>query len=156
MPDTGILEDDLKSPEIAAFLKAHLAEMFSASPPESCHALDLDNLRQPEITFWAVRHADGSTVLACGALKNLGDGSGEIKSMRVSEAARGQGLGAAMLTHIIDQARRMGITELLLETGTPSLFTPARKLYEKFGFTECPPFGDYTEDPYSVYMRLEV
>lgn len=145
-----IVVDDLRSPEIAALLEAHLQHMHALSPPESVHALDLDALRRPEITFWSVRR-DG-TLLGCGALKELDPAHGEIKSMRTAAAHLRQGVAARLLTHIIDEARRRSYRRLSLETGSMAAFRPAQRLYERFGFTYCGPFGDYVEDPHSVFM----
>lgn len=145
-----IVVDDLRSPEIAALLEAHLQHMHALSPPESVHALDLDALRRPEITFWSVRR-DGA-LLGCGALKELDPAHGEIKSMRTAAAHLRQGVAARLLTHIIDEARRRSYRRLSLETGSMAAFRPAQRLYERFGFTYCGPFGDYVEDPHSVFM----
>lgn len=146
--------DDLRGPEIAALLGEHMDEMRATSPPESVHALDLARLRQPEITFWSIWQ-DGQ-LAGCGALKQLGSDSGEIKSMRVATPFRRQGVGAAMLQHIIAQAQTRHYRTLLLETGTTPNFAPAHKLYAGFGFTPCAPFADYKLDPFSIYMRLEM
>lgn len=149
-----IREDDLRGPEIAALLGAHLDQMADQSPPESRHALDLDGLRVPEVTFWCAW--DGPDLLGCGALKALDPGHGEIKSMHTSAAHRGRGVGAKILTHIIDTARARGYRHLSLETGSMAAFAPARALYERFGFEYCAPFADYREDPNSVFMTLEL
>ena len=145
-----IVVDDLTGPEIAAFLEAHVEEMLSVTPPESKHALDLDGLRVPEITFWTMRDGDG--IVGCGALKQLGGGDGEIKSMRVAPGARGRGIGSAMLRHIVDEARGMGLERLYLETGSFAFFEPARRLYLGHGFELCGPFADYVEDDNNVFM----
>jgi putative acetyltransferase len=146
----AIAVDDLTGPEIAAFLDEHLAHMRSLSPPESTHALDLDALRAPGVTFWTVR--DGGALVGCGALKRLDGTHAELKSMRTSPARQRGGIGSALLTHIIGEARAAGLTRLSLETGSDEPFLPARRLYARFGFTECPPFGDYRPDPYSTFM----
>jgi putative acetyltransferase len=146
--------DDLSGPEIAALLEAHLQLMRDTSPPESVHALDLDGLRAPEVTFWTVW--DGPALLGCGALKELAPGHGEIKSMHTAQAARGRGVARAMLAHILGEARRRGYRRLSLETGSMGAFAPARALYAGFGFHDCPPFGDYVLDPNSVFMTLEL
>jgi putative acetyltransferase len=142
--------DDLTGPEIAAFLEEHLHDMRAISPPESKHALDLDGLRQPEITFWTVW--DGSRLIGCGALKELDARHGEIKSMRTSAAYRRSGVASRLLQHIIDTAQARRYRRLSLETGSMPFFAPARRLYAKFGFVSCPPFADYVEDPNSVFM----
>jgi putative acetyltransferase len=145
-----IVVDDLTGPEIAAFLDEHVREMLSISPPESKHALDLEALRAPGITFWSVR--DGGAVVGCGALKRLDAFHGEIKSMRTAVARKRSGIASTMLEHIIAEARRMGFTRLSLETGSAEFFAPARRLYEKFGFEYCEPFADYRPDPLSVFL----
>ena len=145
-----IVVDDLTGPEIAAFLDGHVREMLSISPPESKHALDLEALRTPGITFWSVR--DGSAVVGCGALKRLDACHGEVKSMRTAVARKRSGIASMMLEHIIAEARRMGFTRLSLETGSAEFFAPARGLYEKFGFEYCEPFAGYRPDPLSVFL----
>ncbi|GIJ45184.1 N-acetyltransferase [Virgisporangium aliadipatigenens] len=145
-----ILVDDLSGPEIAGFLEAHLAQMREITPLESKHALDLDGLRRPEVTFWTVR--DGDAVVGCGALKRLDDTHAEVKSMRTAPERRRSGIAALVLSHIIAEATRMGFRRLSLETGSDDFFAPARALYAKHGFTFCAPFADYREDPHSVYM----
>ena len=116
------------------------------------HALDLDRLRQPDITMWSAW--DGDQLLGCGALKQLDSAHGEIKSMRTAIAHRGRGTGRALLAHIVDTARARGYRRLSLETGATPPFLPAQRLYETFGFVRCGPFADYREDPHSVFMTL--
>jgi putative acetyltransferase len=145
-----IVVDDLTGPQIARFLEEHVAEMLSISPPESKHALDLEALRAPDVTFWSV--LDGGTVVGCGALKRLDAGHAEVKSMRTAAARKRSGIASLVLGHIIAEAGRMGFARLSLETGSADFFAPARKLYEKFGFTYCEPFADYRPDPLSVFL----
>lgn len=142
--------DDLSGPEIHALLQEHLRNMAALSPPESVHALDLEGLRKPDITFWTVW--SGGDLLGCGALKELSAGHGEIKSMRTAAAHRRKGVARAMLEHIVEEAKRRGYERLSLETGSMKAFAPAHRLYESFGFTYCPPFAGYVEDPHSVFM----
>ncbi|MDI4647178.1 GNAT family N-acetyltransferase [Cohnella hashimotonis] len=148
----NIIVDDLSGPEVAALLEEHLRGMAADTPPESVHALDLERLKRPEITFWSAW--EGRELLGCGALKDLGGGHGELKSMRTAAAHLRKGVAARILAHIAAEARRRGFERLSLETGSPDSFIPARKLYEKFGFDYCGPFADYKEDPYSVYMTM--
>jgi putative acetyltransferase len=148
--DVQIRRDDLSGPEIRALLDEHLRDMHSISPPESVHALDLDGLRQPEITFWTVW--SGGELLGCGALKELNPAHGEIKSMRTALAHRRRGVGQFVLAHIIGEAKRRGYARLSLETGSEPPFESARKLYESFSFVYVPPFEGYVEDPNSVFM----
>lgn len=150
----SIREDDLRGPEIARLLRAHLANSALHSPPESIHALDLDALRAPGITFWTAWNA--TTLLGCGGLKQLDGRHGEIKSMHTAEHARGQGVGRRVLEHMIGVAVQRGYGRLSLETGSMAAFAPARALYASFGFVACAPFADYRLDPYSVFMTLEL
>jgi putative acetyltransferase len=144
--------DDLSRPEVHALLNEHLQSMYALSPPESVHALDLASLRQPDITFWSAW--DGPLLLGCGALKELDAKHGEVKSMRTPDAVRRRGAGRAILAHLIAVARSRGYERLSLETGSMPAFRPAMQLYESFGFSYCAPFGDYIEDPNSVFMTL--
>jgi putative acetyltransferase len=149
-----IIVDDLSGPEIAAFLEEHVREMRSLTPLESKHALDLDGLRKPEVTFWSV--LDGDVVVGCGALKRLDPDHAELKSMRTTPTRKRSGIATLLLEHIITEAKRMGFSRLSLETGSADFFLPARKLYEKFGFDHCEPFADYHLDPNSVFMTREL
>ena len=146
--------DDLTRPQIHALLEEHLTNMYELSPPESVHALDLDRLRTPDITFWSVW--DGDELVGCGALKELTPTHGEIKSMRTPKGLRRRGAGRAVLTHIIETAQKRGYEMLSLETGSQPAFVPAQTLYRSFGFEICGPFADYREDPNSVFMRLSL
>jgi len=146
--------DDLSRPEVHALLREHLTSMYELSPPESVHALDINGLRSPDITFWTVW--EGSVLLACGALKELGPTHGEVKSMRTPLQQRRKGAGRAILTHIVGEARARGYRRLSLETGSMDAFKPAQQLYESFGFVYCGPFGSYRPDPNSVFMSLEL
>lgn len=145
-----IVEDDLSGDLIASFLKEHIADMRAISPPESKHALDLEGLRKTEITFWTVW--DGPLIAGCGALKELDSHHAEVKSMRTASPYRQKGVASMVLNHIIGVAQGRGYRRLSLETGSMPFFEPARKLYGKFGFTPCPPFATYREDPNSVFM----
>ncbi|MDQ3917109.1 MAG: GNAT family N-acetyltransferase [Acidobacteriota bacterium] len=146
--------DDLKGPEIRALLEEHLRNMHEISPPESVHALDLESLRKPHITFWTVW--DGGELLGCGALKELDSSHGEIKSMRTAARHLRKGVASRLLEHVIEEARRRGYARLSLETGSQPEFEPARTLYARHGFRHCAPFADYTEDPNSVFMTIEL
>lgn len=144
--------DNLMRPAVHALLQEHLDEMHRLSPRESVHALDLERLRHPSITFWTVW--DGDLLLGCGALKALDDTHGEIKSMRTPAAARRRGAGRAMLQHILTEAKARGYTRVSLETGSLPAFDPAHRLYESAGFMRSGPFGDYRADRHSVFMTL--
>ena len=145
-----ILVDDLSGPEIARFLDEHVQQLRSITPPESKHALDLDGLRKPWITFWSV--LDGDSLVGCGAIKRLDAGHAELKSMRTRPTRKRSGIASLLLAHIIAEAQRADFTRLSLETGSAEFFLPARKLYEKFGFDYCEPFADYKPDPSSAFM----
>lgn len=142
--------DDLRGPEIRALLTEHLRSLAQVSQPCSMHALNLDQLRRPEITFWSVW--DGPELAGCGALKQLSPTQGEVKSMRTALAHLRRGVASATLAQIIGEAKKRGYERLSLETGAASVFRPAHELYRKFGFVECGPFADYKEDPNSVFM----
>jgi putative acetyltransferase len=146
--------DDLSRPAIHALLNEHLKSMYELSPPESVHALDVEKLRKPEITFWSAW--EDSLLLGCGALKELDGKHGEVKSMRTPTALRRKGAGRALLAHIIEVARSRSYERLSLETGSMEAFEPAQRLYESFGFTYCGPFGEYKEDPNSVFMTMRL
>ncbi len=145
-----IRQDDLNGAEIQALLREHLRNMFLHSPPESVHALDVNALRRPEITFWTAW--DGAELLGCGALRELDARHGEIKSMRTESKHLRRGVAKRMLEHIVSEAGRRGYRRISLETGSVAAFEPARLLYAGFGFEVCGPFADYAEDPYSVFM----
>ena len=146
--------DDLRGAEIARLLEEHLRSMHSLSPAESVHALPIEGLRKPEVTFWSVWQ--GAELLGCGALKELDARHGEIKSMRTAAAHLRKGVAARLLEHIVAEAKRRAYRRLSLETGAPDAFAPARNLYTRFGFEVCGPFGDYIEDPNSVFMTREL
>ena len=146
--------DDLRGPEIAQLLQAHLDSMKLLSPPESVHALDLGKLRQPDITFWCGWQQ--KELLGCGALKELAPTHGEIKSMRTAAAHLRKGVAAKLLEHIIEEAHRRKYRRLSLETGAAQAFMPAHNLYVRLGFQPCGPFGSYIEDPHSLFMTKEL
>lgn len=147
-----IRPDDLQDPLVHALLREHLAGVALHSPPESIHALDLDGLRAPGMSFWTAW--DGEDLLACGALKELDATHGEVKSMRTAAAHLRKGAARAMLDHIVAEARHRGYRRLSLETGTAAAFEPAHRLYASAGFVPCGPFADYVDDPYSCFMTL--
>ena len=148
----AICEDDLSGAAIRALLETHFAGMLANSPKDSCHFLDFDGLKGPGVTFWSIW--DGDALMGCGALKDDRSGEGEIKSMRTHADHLRKGAGAAMLDHIIAEARARGLNRLNLETGSGPAFDPAHALYLGRGFAYCGPFGDYREDPFSRFMTL--
>ena len=145
-----IVEDDLTGPEVAALLEFHLSEMHQWSPACKVHAMPIERLREPDVTFYSAWAGD--ELAAVGALKHLDEGQGELKSMRAAPAFRGKGAGRAILAHLMAEARRRGYHWLGLETGRPEPFVPARTLYQQHGFAECPAFGDYVSDEFSLCM----
>ena len=147
-----IHQDPLTHPAVLALLREHLATLAPTAPAESRHALDLSGLRAADVTFWSIWR--GEALVGFGALKQLSADHGEVKSMRTAAPFSRQGAAAAMLQHIIDEARRRGYTRLSLETGSMAFFAPAHGLYRSFGFVECEPFGDYRPDPNSTFMTL--
>lgn len=146
--------DDLCGSEIVEFLEEHIREMKSVSPPESKHALDLEGLRKPEITFWTVW--DEGCLIGCGAIKKLDADHAEIKSMRTCVSYRGKGVASMLLQHILKEAKLQGYQRISLETGSMPFFVPARNLYAKYGFKHCAPFSTYKEDPNSIFMTRDL
>lgn len=146
--------DDLTRPAVHDLLREHLAHMYQLSPADKVFALDLEELRAPDISFWTVW--DGPVLLGCGALKELSPTHGELKSMRTPTLQRGRGAGRAVLGHIIHTARQRGYTLLSLETGSHPEFGAAQALYRSVGFELAGPFGSYVEDPHSVFMAMRL
>jgi putative acetyltransferase len=149
-----ITPGDLTDPRVVDLLRYHLAGSEAHSGPGSSHALDLEGLRSPDLTFWTAW--DGDTLVATGALKQLSESHGEVKSMHTALAARRKGAGSAVLAHIISVVRSRGISRLSLETGSWHYFRPAVALYRRHGFIECAPFADYGPDPNSIFMTLDL
>ncbi|WP_395373588.1 GNAT family N-acetyltransferase [Marinicella sp. W31] len=149
-----IIEDDLSGQAIHRLLQEHLDNMAEISPPESTHALDLDGLKQPDVTFWTLW--ENQELLGCGALKELDPQHGEIKSMRTATAHLRKGVARFVLEHILRVAKQRGYNRLSLETGSMNAFKPAHHLYQTFGFIECAPFAEYIEDPNSLFMTKQL
>jgi putative acetyltransferase len=147
-------EDDLSGAAIRALIARHLQGMHDSSPPESVHALDVDQLRHPDVTFWSVW--EGETLAGCGALRRIDAARGELKSMRVVDGFLGRGVGRAILLHIMAAAKARGMQSLWIETGSSPEFVPALRLYESAGFTRCGPFDSYVEDPFSIFMTRAI
>ncbi|WP_419788024.1 GNAT family N-acetyltransferase [Pseudodesulfovibrio sp.] len=147
-----IIVDRLESPLILHLLQDHLDQMNKISPKGAVHALDLEALRAPGITFWSVW--EEAELLGCGALKQLTTQHAEIKSMRSVATRRRKGVASHLLRHILAEARRMHFQRVSLETGAIAAFEPARNLYKKFGFTNCGPFADYKASSDNVFMTL--
>jgi len=148
-----IRQDDPGAPHVADLLAHHLAELQSVMG-EHAQALDASGLSAPAVTFWTVWQ--GNTLVGFGALKQLDDTHAEVKSMRAAPAARGSGVGRAILHHIIAEARKRGYARLSLETGTAPLHAPAVSLYRSVGFVSCAPFADYQASPHNQFMSLDL
>ena len=149
-----IFEGELDRDDVRALLTQHFAEMRAGSPPEACHVLPIDGLKDPAIRFFTLRE-DGA-LLGCGALKKLSKDHGEVKSMRTADAALGRGIGKAMLDHLLATARQQGIRRISLETGSTEQFAAANRLYEKNGFERGGAFGDYPDTPWTHFYSLEL
>jgi putative acetyltransferase len=145
-----IVSGGLDDPRVQALLAHHVGTARAETAVGSAHALDLDGLKSADMSFWSAW--DGDRPVGVGALKRLSPTHGEIKSMHTVEASRRTGVGTALLRHIVSAAQTMGMKRLSLETGSWAYFQPARALYRKQGFVECPPFADYREDPNSIFM----
>ena len=145
-----IIVDDPGRGPVRELLEAHLAGMHDNTPPESVHALDIDGLRAPDVTFWTVW--DGHELLGCGALKELDETHAEIKSMRTADEHLGKGVGSLMMDKVLEVARERGYQRLSLETGSGEAFEASHRLYQKFDFEFCGPFADYGPDPFSRFM----
>jgi len=150
MTEYRIIRDELKGPDVIDLLAFHLAEAHTLSPACKVHAMPVERLRQPDVTFYSAW--DGDVLAAVGALREIDATRGELKSMRATPAYRGKGAGEAILRHLIGEALRRGYTWLGLETGRPDAFLPARTLYAKHGFAECENFGHYVSDEFSLCM----
>ena len=152
--DLVIAVDDPRIDDVRTLLDRHLAFAREVTPPDHVHAMEVDDLLGPGVTFFSARR-DGA-LLGVGALKRLDEAHAELKSMHTSEAARGQGVGRAMVDHLLAVATEGRYQRVSLETGTMDAFAPARSLYTKVGFKPCAPFGEYTVNPHSAYMTLDL
>ena len=148
------LENNFDHPEVNDLLIKHFIELRSVSPKGSAHVLDIPGLKVSSIKFWSLW--DGNQLIGCGALKFLDETHGEFKSIRVADKFKGKGIGEKIISHLIAEAKKIGIKKLSVETGTGEFFLPARKLFQKFSFKKCEPFAHYKEDPNSCYFNLEI
>ena len=148
------IEGNFDNPDVNALLKKHFVELRSVSPAGSTHVLDIEGLKDNTIKFWSLWENDEIT--GCGALKFLEKGHGEFKSIRVADNFRKKGNGEKIINHLIIEAKKLNIVKLSVETGAGNFFLPARKLFSKFGFKECPPFAHYKEDLNSCYYTLDL
>lgn len=151
-PPVRFERDDLSREPVRALIARHLQGMHESSPPESVHAFGLEKLKQPGVQLYSAWVGDA--LAGCGALKHLDAARGELKSMRVTDAWLGRGIGRAMLEHLLAEAKAQGLKTVWLETGTGPAFAPAHRLYERRGFERCARFGDYPDDPFSIFMKL--
>ncbi|HMT07510.1 MAG TPA: GNAT family N-acetyltransferase [Pyrinomonadaceae bacterium] len=146
--------DDLSGNEVIDLLIEHRRSMFEHSPPESVHALETDELRADNITFWSTW--EGDSLMGCGALKEIDATHGEVKAMRTAAEHLRKGVANRILDHIIAESKDRNYERISLETGTADAFDAARRLYEKRGFEYCGPFGDYVDDPHSVFLTMKL
>jgi len=146
--------DDPRRDDVRALLERHLAFARAVTPPEDVHALELDGLLDPSVTFFSLR--DGGRLLGVGAIKQLDPDHAELKSMHTAEEARRRGVGRAIVDHLLAVAAERGVSRVSLETGAMDAFAPARSLYASVGFVPCGPFGDYAASPNSAYMTLRL
>ena len=148
------VEGNFDNLKVNDLLKKHFIELRSVSPEGSTHVLDIDGLKDPSIKFWSLW--ENNKLIGCGALKFLEKNHGEFKSIRVADEFRKKGIGERIIEHLIEEAKKLEISKLSIETGAGEFFLPARKLFSKFGFKLCPPFAHYKEDPHSCYYTLNL
>ena len=148
------IEGNFDNPKVNELLNKHFIELRSVSPAGSTHVLDIAGLKDQSIKFWSLW--ENNEIIGCGALKFLEKNHGEFKSIRVTDKFRKAGFGEKIIDHLIEEAKKLEISKLSIETGAGEFFLPARKLFSKFGFKACPPFAHYKEDPNSCYYTLNL
>ena len=148
------IEGNFDNLEVNDLLKKHFIELRSVSPEGSTHVLDIDGLKDPSIKFWSLW--EDNNLIGCGALKFLEKDHGEFKSIRVADEFKKKGAGERIINHLIEEAKKLKISKLSIETGAGDFFLPARNLFSKFGFKSCPPFAHYKDDPNSCYYTLNL
>ena len=148
------IEGNFDNSEVNDLLKKHFIELRSVSPTGSAHVLDINGLKDPSIKFWSLW--EDNKLIGCGALKFLEKNHGEFKSIRVADEFRRKSIGKRIINYLIEEAKKLKITKLSIETGAGDFFLPARNLFSKFGFKSCPPFAHYKEDPNSCYYSLDL
>ena len=148
------IEGNFDNPQVNELLKKHFIELRSVSPADSTHVLDIAGLKDQSIKFWSLW--ENNQLIGCGALKFLEKNHGEFKSIRVADKFKKTGIGEKIIDHLIEEAKKLEISKLSIETGAGEFFLPARKLFSKFGFKACPPFAHYKEDPNSYYYTLNL
>ena len=144
------LEGNFENPKVHELLTKHFVELRAASPEGSAHVLDIPGLKEPSIKFWSLWQDEN--LIGCGALKFLEESHGEFKSIRIHDNFRNKGYGDLVINHLINEAKKLKIKRLSIETGAGDFFLPARKLFKKCKFDECQPFAHYKEDINSVYL----
>ena len=144
------IEGNFDNPEVNQLLKKHFIELRAASPKGSTHVLDIPGLKVQSIKFWSLWI--DNRLIGCGALKFLGQNHGEFKSIRIHDDFRGKGNGIKIINHLIEEAKKLHITRISIETGAGKFFAPARKLFDNCGFKPCPPFAHYKKDMNSLYL----
>ena len=148
------IEGNFDNSKVNDLLKKHFIELRSVSPEGSTHVLDIDGLKDPSIKFWSLW--ENNKLIGCGALKFLEKNHGEFKSIRVADEFKKKGVGERIINHLIEEAKKLKISKLSIETGAGKFFLPARNLFSKFGFKSCPPFAHYKDDPNSCYYTLDL
>lgn len=149
-----IRQDDLTDPRVQDLVKLHLESMHSNSPKDSVYALDLSSLQNPNVTVWTVWKANH--VVGMGALSEINDMTGELKSMRTHPHFLRMGVAGYLLEHIVEVAKSRGYGQLCLETGSGEAFDPALELYRNRGFVPCDAFGDYQQSDFNQFMQLQL
>ena len=144
------IEGNFDHPEVNELLKKHFVELKAASPEGSAHVLDILGLKVASIKFWSLW--DNNQLIGCGALKFLDKNHGEFKSIRIHDSFRNKGYGVKIINHLIDEAKKLNVKRLSIETGAGNFFIPARKLFDNCGFKPCSPFAHYKEDANSLYL----
>ena len=148
------IEGNFNNPKVNELLTKHFIELRSVSPAGSTHVLDITGLKDQSIKFWSLW--DNDELIGCGALKFLDKIHGEFKSIRVVDKFRKKGVGEKIINHLIEEAKKLGIKKLSIETGSGKFFEPARKLFINFGFQPCLPFAHYKEDPNSCFYTKDL
>ena len=148
------VEGNFDNTKVNNLLKKHFIELRSVSPAGSTHVLDVEGLKDPSIKFWSLW--ENEKLIGCGALKFLDSQHGEFKSIRVADEFRKKGFGEKIIFHLIEEAKKLKINKISIETGSGNFFKSARELFKKFGFEPCDPFAHYTEDPNSCYYTKNI
>tara|TARA_Y100000590_G_scaffold430766_2_gene544746 strand:- start:1 stop:462 length:462 start_codon:yes stop_codon:yes gene_type:complete len=149
-----LIENNFDDPAVNELLKKHFVELRSVSPKGSTHVLDIPGLKVSSIKFWSLW--ESKNLIGCGALKFLDKNHGEFKSIRIADQFRKKGFGIEIINHLINEAKKLGLNKISVETGSGNFFKPARQLFKKCGFKTSDPFAHYTNDPNSCYFSLDI